>query len=126
MNAVDFDKLIEDLEGQLLTGARRIAILGLTPEALKIFRHVESSGWSRELLDAVYVPRAEIQDSYPVSFNVRAMDELGMIEYDVVVVAADRDKEDLLLGALPHMKGTPKIIVAGYGHLAYRDPIFRS
>jgi hypothetical protein len=40
------------------------------------------------------------------------------------VVAADAEKEDLLLAALPHIAGTPKVIVAGYGHLAFRDRAF--
>ena len=40
------------------------------------------------------------------------------------MVAADAEKEDLLLAALPHIAGTPKVIVAGYGHLAFRDRAF--
>ncbi len=30
-------------------------------------------------------------------------------------------KEDLLCAALPFIQGTPKVIVAGYGHLAFTD-----
>ena len=32
-----------------------------------------------------------------------------------------RNEEDLLVAALPYLAGTAKVIVAGYGHLAYRD-----
>jgi O-methyltransferase len=42
----------------------------------------------------------------------------------VLVVAADTEKEDLLCAALPFIAGTPKVIVAGYGHLGFRDRVF--
>ena len=42
----------------------------------------------------------------------------------MLVVAADTEKEDLLCAALPYISGTPKVIVAGYGHLGFRDPVF--
>ena len=41
-----------------------------------------------------------------------------------LVVATDTEKEDLLCDALPFITGTPKVIVAGYGHLAFRDRMF--
>jgi O-methyltransferase len=49
---------------------------------------------------------------------------LTQVDHDVLVVAADDDKEELLLESLPFIQGTPRIIVAGYGHLAFRDPVF--
>jgi O-methyltransferase len=42
----------------------------------------------------------------------------------VLVVAADVGKEDLLCAALPFISGTPKVVVAGYGHLGFRDAAF--
>ena len=42
----------------------------------------------------------------------------------MLVVAADTEKEDLLCAALPFITGTPKVIVAGYGHLGFRDAVF--
>lgn len=44
--------------------------------------------------------------------------------HDVLVVAADDEKEDLLRAALPYIQNTPTVIVAGYGHLTFRDPVF--
>jgi O-methyltransferase len=49
---------------------------------------------------------------------------LVQVSRQALVVAADDDKEDLLLGALPYVQGTPKVLVAGYGHLAFRDQVF--
>lgn len=50
---------------------------------------------------------------------------LAKAEHDVLVVAADEEKEDLLLAALPFVTNAPKVIVAGYEHLGFRDPVFR-
>ncbi|OBK95340.1 hypothetical protein A5645_13500 [Mycobacterium asiaticum] len=124
MNEVDFDKLIEDLEDQLLSGATRVAILGLTPDTLKIYRHLRASEIS-DVIDGVYVPHADLKPTYSVPFNVRPLDEIGLVEYDIIVVAADEDKEELLIGALEYIKGAPKVIVSGYGHLNYRDSTYK-
>ena len=52
------------------------------------------------------------------------MSELQSSETDVLVVAADEEKEVLLRRALPFIKGAPKVVVAGYGHLSFLDPVF--
>ncbi|WP_179467398.1 TylF/MycF/NovP-related O-methyltransferase [Mycolicibacterium vinylchloridicum] len=123
MNVVDFSKLIEDLDAQLLAGAQRVGILGLTPETLKIARHLHATGIA-DGVESVYVPRGQLQPSRNLPFAVCAIDEIGTVEHDVIVVATDRDKEDLLFEALQYIKGSPKVIVAGYGHLSFRDASF--
>ena len=49
---------------------------------------------------------------------------LAESRHDVLVVAADDEKEDLILAALPFIQGAPKVIVAGYGHFKFRDCTF--
>jgi O-methyltransferase len=124
MNVTDFSKLIDDLDEQLLAGAQRIAILGLAAETLKIVRHLHATGVP-DGVESVYVPRGQLQPSHSLPFAVCAIDEIGTVEHDVIVVAADCDKEDLLFEALEYIKGSPKVIVAGYGHLSFRDGNFR-
>lgn len=123
MDLSDFNKLIEDLEEQILAGATSVAILGLTPETLKLYRHLKLSGLA-ELVGGVYVPRTELGMSHLGPLAVRAIDEIGLVEYDVIVVALDEAKEDILMGAVQYIKGAPKIVVSGYGHLAYRDSLY--
>lgn len=62
--------------------------------------------------------------SLPLTVPLRPFKALAEARPDVLVVVADDDKEELLLVALPFIQGTPKIIVAGYRHLAFRDPAF--
>src|SRR6266446_8560118 len=60
----------------------------------------------------------------PLAVPVRSFQALSQAQHRVLVVAADAEKEDLLCAALPFIGGTPKVIVAGYGHLAFRDAVF--
>lgn len=55
---------------------------------------------------------------------MRPFQALSEATCGVLVVAADVEKEDLLCAALPFICGTPKVIVAGYGHLGFRDAVF--
>jgi hypothetical protein len=55
---------------------------------------------------------------------LRPFEALRGAEYGVLVVAADVEKEDLLCAALAFITGTPKVIVAAYGHLGFRYELF--
>lgn len=50
----------------------------------------------------------------------RPLSDLAQMRADVLVVAADEEKEDLLLEAISFVQGLPRVILAGYGH--YRRP----
>ncbi len=121
----DFGKLIEDVQHELLSGARSVGILGLTNVTLELLAALTPSGLVSAVA-AAYVPDADAveQTNLPLSVPVRPFTALSDIRLDVLVVAADDEKEDLLRAALPHIANTPTIVVAGYGHLAFRDPLF--
>jgi hypothetical protein len=74
-------------------------------------------------VEAVYAPAAD-DACPPLSVPVRPFQALRGARHGVLVVAADAEKEDLLCAALPFIGGTPKVIVAGYGHLGFRDAVF--
>lgn len=42
----------------------------------------------------------------------------------IVAIAADEDKEDLLERARPYLLPTSWVLLAGYGHFQFRDPVF--
>jgi hypothetical protein len=122
MRADDFAKLREDLEREMFNGAQAVAVLGLTPVALRLLNGLAVSG-SIDAIDGIYVTSAE---EPPIALRVPVvpMERLKLTTPDVVVVASDEDKQELLLAALPHLQGTPKVIVAGYGHLGFRDRVY--
>lgn len=114
MHADDLARLVEDLESALLDGATAVAILGATPTALRLVEHLTRIGLN-SCIQGIYAGN-------PAAASVQSFDQLRGRRFDVVVVADDADKEVLLLAALPYLTGTPKVVVAGYGHLTYRDP----
>lgn len=126
MRAQDVVKLLADLEHELLSGARSVGILGLTSVTLEILASLAPSGLASAVV-AAYVPGADAaqRNNLPLSVPVLPFAALADERHDVLVVAADEEKEDLLRAALPYIQNTPTVIVAGYGHLAFRDPVFR-
>lgn len=122
MRAGDFAKLREDLEHELFNGACRVGILGLTDVALRLLDGLAISG----LIEAVAGIFTATAKELPTALRVLVapMEHLRDASPDVLVVASDEDKQDLLLAALPFIQGTPKVIVAGYGHLNFRDRVY--
>lgn len=123
MRAEDYAKLLEDLEYELNAGARSVAILGLTSTTLRLLASLAATGL-QSAVTAVYVSEALACQASLLCVPVLSFKELTEEHHDVLVVAADTEKEDLILGALPYVQGTPKVVVAGYSHLAFRDPVF--
>lgn len=123
MRDEDYARLLEDTERELLAGAGPAGVLGLTPVTLRLLASLAPGGLARAV-EAVYAPDADAGASPPLTVPVRPFTALSQARPGVLVVAADAEKEDLLCEALPFITGTPKVIVAGYGHLAFRDAVF--
>jgi hypothetical protein len=115
-------KLLEDTQRELLAGVSPTAVLGLTPVTLRLLTSLAPVGLDRAVR-AIYVP-GEGRGGPPLTVPVRPLSALRGEDCQVLVVAADAEKEDLLCAALPFITGIPKVIVAGYGHLAFRDRVF--
>lgn len=124
MRSDDFTKLLDDVQRELIAEARHLAILGLTTTTLRLLDALTASGLLTAV-DAVYAVGRGERRGPPLAVPLRSCTELAQGHHDVLVVAADEEKEDILLAALPHIQGTPKVVVAGYGHLGFRDPIFQ-
>src|SRR5579875_3467718 len=123
MHPSDDAKLIEDVELELLRECRSIGILGLTRVTLQILNSLVPVGLVNAIA-AVYTE--EIITAHPnLPVPVCSLEELTNVHLDALVVAADAEKEYLIRKALPFIQGTPKVIVAGYGHFEFSDPIFQ-
>ncbi len=123
MNPDDYARLLDDLEHELLSGAQPAGILGLTPVALQLLRSLAPAGLLGTV-EAIYRAEERAVDGLGLAVPIRGLSELTQADLKVLVVAADAEKEDLLRAALPYIRGTPKVIVAGYSHLQFRDPVF--
>ncbi len=114
----DYAKLLEDTEHELLAGHGPAGVLGLTPVTLRLLASLAACG-----VEAVYTSAAD-DSRLPLTVPVRSFEALREAACGVLVVAADAEKEDLLCAALPFISGAPKVVVAGYGHLGFRDAVF--
>jgi O-methyltransferase len=114
--------LRKQLAQHLAEGATSIAILGASPEALLLASQVRALAGENALL-GIFDPDA-VDERRAAS---RAWSELAKGRPDVLVIAADADKERLLCAAAAVFDPTqhlPRVILAGLAHQSYGDPIF--
>jgi len=121
MRPDDFAQLRDDLITAVAGGAHHVAVLGFTDTAMKVLETLTGVGLGG-VIAAVYTSGPVPVLSVPTG----PITALAGVDVDVLVVAADDTKEELLREALPHLRGAPKVIVAGYGHLVFRDPAFHA
>lgn len=124
MRAKDYTKLLQDVERQIFLGARSIGVLGCTTVAVRLLSSLRPSGLI-SAVDAIYTAQFDNVNEVQLAVPLCPFEALRHSDHDVLVVAADEEKEDLLNTALPYIHGTPKVIVAGYGHLKFRDAVFQ-
>lgn len=124
MRTEDYSKLLHDLQAELLRGATSVGVLGLTPVTLRLLGSLSHSGLSQVDLNIYAAEPSDALRSLTAA-PLRPFADLASAHHDVLVVAADEQKEDLLKAALPFIQGTPKVVVAGYGHLAFRDQVYQ-
>jgi O-methyltransferase len=115
-------KLQAELAEQLAHGRRRVAIVGLTAEALRLAADVHDLAGEVVLL-GVFDPAAPTDAGEPVKPWV----ELAGANPDLLVIASDTRKEPLLHAAAALLDPTgqlPHVVLAGIGHQRFEDPMF--
>lgn len=113
------DELLEGLSSYLAAGDLRVAVLGLSGEALEVLDGAESFGAAAAIFD----PDAE-PGIHP---RLLPWAELAGFGPQVIVIASDEGKEDLLSAAASALDGTPvpHCVLAGLGHQGrMEDPLF--
>ena len=121
MPAEDLRKLVTDLQDHLNDGAKSVGILGLTDVTLRLFSFLERSG-HLPVLRGIYAPDTLPDCSLPVP--IKPLQALSEASHDVLVLAEDARKEDLLTRAVQFIRGFPRVVLAGYRHYQFRDPVF--
>lgn len=117
MNKEALEKLRDDILVELANGTtHQFAIIGHTAAAYKIRSMFLALG-AAERLAGIYSAMGAEAGSKPFT-------ELRSNEIDVAVIASDEDKELLLRAVEPYLQPSTRVIVAGYGHLRFRDEVF--
>lgn len=118
MSALE-EQLVSELAEHLAAGRTRVAIIGLTREALAVAAAAYGLGGDAAIFDP-----DPLAGGHPWG---APWPELAASAPDVVVVAADRDKERLLRAAADAFDGTsplPHVVLSGLGHQEVRDSVF--
>jgi O-methyltransferase len=99
-----------------------LAIVGKTPAALELSAALNSFGLGSALL-GVYAENGTgvemngTRDAFPVA-------QLSQDAPDIVLIASDEYKEELITAAIPHLRPSTKILIGGFKHFRFSDPIF--
>ncbi|MGO8148707.1 TylF/MycF/NovP-related O-methyltransferase [Rhizobium leguminosarum] len=122
MQAKDLEKLIRQLMEEISSAhaARRIAVVKSSPAAYEIVEALRLAGLNKLLIGVFDF------DAKPASDMVRNLDELPDLDPDIVVIAEDADKERYLEALSAILKPSVRVLVGGYGHFTFRDPIFEA
>lgn len=56
--------------------------------------------------------------------SVRSLDALGSDKPDIVVIAEDDGKEELLEAVAKRVPATTRLLIGGFGHFKFRDEVF--
>lgn len=121
MNPDDLDRLIHDLKQAVVDNpSGRIAIVGHTVTAYDIASRCECNGLSERIL-GIYSTSNVGANVFPL---LKPLNSLATNPPEIVVIAADAEKELYLEAAAPFLRRTTRVVIAGYGHFAFRDRVF--
>jgi hypothetical protein len=119
MTPEDYDKMLQDVVAAALSGCSVVGILGVTSVSVSLVRDLAAAGLL-DLIKGIFADGPAPLDQVG-GVSVRPIENLAEHHLDALIVAADSDKEDLLIAALPHLRNIPRIILGGYGHFGFRD-----
>ena len=123
MKESDLRKLVEDTQVEISRGNSRIAVLTVSDAVPEILSQLDKKDVASSVV-GIYVVSPIASPKNVCGVPVRQISALAHDLPTAIVVAVDDEKEAVIEAAIPYMKGCPKIIVAGYGHYAFRDRLF--
>jgi O-methyltransferase len=125
MDATALYQLVEDLKYELALRSRSAtaAIIGRTPAALELVSVFTRIGAQHQLL-GIYA-EARSGESSSSNAEVRPLSQLQRDRPDLVLIASDENKEELILAALPYLTPHAKVLIGGFEHFRFRDPLFQ-
>ena len=113
-------KLKEELARQPTSA--RVAIVGRTSAALDIVGAFIAMGIRHQLL-GIYADEGTA-NSGSHDTDLRPLAQLMQDVPDLVLIAADAEKENLLLAAAPYLTPQTKVLIGGFRHFGFRDELF--
>ncbi len=117
-------KLLEDVLEESYAGLERLAVVGRAADVRQFAAAVRNQlGYRGELeLFGTDLVDSKLRDDVELCSN------MGKMRSKTVAIVDDEDKEETLALVAKHASAdtTPKVLLAGYGHYAFRDRSFRA
>lgn len=121
MDATDYEQLESELIKRLVeVPSGGIAIVGRTP----LTHYLVALLRKYNAIDRLVGIYADEPAGLPAGLGLKPIADLARDRPALVAIAADEEKEDLLEKATPHLQPSAWVLLAGYGHFAFRDPVF--
>jgi hypothetical protein len=117
MRGEDRDRLLSDLAQAVVAHAGGVAIVGWTALALDVRAWLYAAGLATRYLGV-------FDDGADPGAEVSPIAALGAAGPAIIVIAEDAGKQRLLDRLAEVISPGPKIIIGGYEHLTFADPIF--
>lgn len=118
MKIEDQAKLSTEIKEALAKSPKAtFGIIGYTPDTLDLITLFTSISESNRLI-GIYSSAAGTTTLH------KPFQALSTDQPDVVIIASDEMKEDLLEAALPYLRPTTKVLLGGYGHFGFRNAMF--
>lgn len=120
METRDLEKLISQTLDEVAkrNATCRVAVVSVTEAAFRIVGDLKFKG-----LESIVVGIFDIEGSAGNAI-VRPLEDLAAEDPDIVVVAEDRDKERYLEALATILKPSVRVLIGGYGHFLFRDPVY--
>lgn len=119
MTDQDRCNLLAELDEAVVAGQTPVGVLGPSALSVEVVRRLRAAG----LAESGYAVYGE-QSGADHGFEVRPWDSLARDAPKTVVVTVDDEKEIVLRAAAPYLIPSVQVIIGGYGHLQFRDPLF--
>ena len=120
----DLTKLLQELSCAIAERpGSRVAVVGRAQATAQIVGFVSAHSQLARFI-GVYAPDGD-QGADPVATYV-PIERLRTDRPDLVVIAEDEGKEALLIALSGHVAPGTRILLGGYAHLDFHDPVFRS
>jgi O-methyltransferase len=120
--APDVDALMAQLRLELFRSPAlsRVGIVGSTPLSSGLIDRLNRMQCGN-VVCGVY---ASTRSGQIGPLPVKPIEQLKEDQPEIVVVASDRDKEDLIVEAVPFLLPKTRLVIAGYSHLEFVDPVY--
>lgn len=124
MDASAIAQVVDKLKDEL--AQRRddttVAIIGKTPASLDFVQIISAMQLSDRLLGIYAVGGTASNDAPPC--DARPIERLLADSPHLVIVASDAQKEALIEAAAPYLTPQTKLLIGGFRHFEFQDPVF--